>query len=448
MRVGGVICGTFRLTTSFACGAHTHQLSPESPQVYLVHIEETPWALVHDIFAKIQVGMEAVMVVWYVVSISPNMVRRWLQAREARRIAAIPPRKRLVPSAAGSAGHAAGAVGAGTRSAALSGAHHPVVKAPGKSGQRPRPPPPPGQHHRPESAAAAAGLEEGWLDHGVGYAVLCLWAGLHDSMLLWRLSTAIVAFFVVYLADDRNQINILWFAVLIFEVVPRSQAITFVLRAVRLGGEALIHTTCMTLVFVYAFAVGGFIVFPNLFQLRKPEVVDGTTQMTWDNHRRVPCNSVWKCMIVILDQGLRKEDVGEAMDKIPWPMQSWDGECEECPLEEVGVTCPMQKTCLPGYENLYSWPQSKLWLRIAYTFFFFCVISALAIQVSLFLSRSFSLSLSLSFPLSLSLCLSLCLSLSLSVVCRCAIILYTRVCVCVCVCVCVTVDMFGLGFGV
>jgi len=30
--------------------------------------------------------------------------------------------------------------------------------------------------------------------------------------------------------------------------------------------------------------------------------VDGTTQLPWENNRRVPCDTVWKCMIVILDQ--------------------------------------------------------------------------------------------------------------------------------------------------
>jgi len=43
-------------------------------------------------------------------------------------------------------------------------------------------------------------------------------------------------------------------------------------RTVLLGGEALVHTTGMMLVFVYAFAIVGFVVFPNLFQLRKPGI--------------------------------------------------------------------------------------------------------------------------------------------------------------------------------
>ena len=61
----------------------------------------------------------------------------------------------------------------------------------------------------------------------------------------------------------------LWFALLLLEVVPRSYPLTFVCRAVMAGGTALVHTTGMMLVFLYAFAIVGFVFFPNLFQLRK-----------------------------------------------------------------------------------------------------------------------------------------------------------------------------------
>jgi len=207
------------------------------------------------------------------------------------------------------------------------------------------------------------------------------WAALHDLMLQWRLASALTTVCVVYFADDRNQLNILWLALLLLEVVPRSAPISFVMRAVLVGGKALVHTTGMLLVFLYAFAILGFVFFPNKFQFRKAEIVDGTTQWPWENNRRAPCDSVWKCMIVILDQGLRKEDVGEAMDKIPWPVQTYGGECEPCPLDQVGVTCEIEKTCLEGYGNLLSWPQGKIWIRMIYTFGFFVMISAVVMQI-------------------------------------------------------------------
>jgi cytochrome bd-type quinol oxidase subunit 2 len=63
------------------------------------------------------------------------------------------------------------------------------------------------------------------------------------------------------------------------------------------GGKALLHTCGMLLVFVYAFAIVGFIVFPNLFQLRKPEVVDGTTQVCIYSYMYV-CVRAYVCMCV------------------------------------------------------------------------------------------------------------------------------------------------------
>lgn len=48
--------------------------------------------------------------------------------------------------------------------------------------------------------------------------------------------------------------------------------------------------------------------------------------------------NIWTCFLIILDQGLRKEDVGEALDKLPWPyMTNAEGECEECPMDQVSA---------------------------------------------------------------------------------------------------------------
>lgn len=46
---------------------------------------------------------------------------------------------------------------------------------------------------------------------------------------------------------------------------------------------------------------------------------------------------------------------------------------------QVGKTCAMLNNC----EGLWSWPQGKLWIRIAYTFFFFVLISAVCLEVKL-----------------------------------------------------------------
>lgn len=123
----------------------------------------------------------------------------------------------------------------------------------------------------------------------------------------------------------------------------------YVANAVLKGGRVLLLTVGMGLIFLYWFAVIGFVFFPNLFQLRKAEVVHGTTQQPWQNDRRVPCVNIWTCFLVILDQGLRKEDVGEAMDKLPWPtLTNAEGVCEHCPWEEVSILHSAAAPRTPG----------------------------------------------------------------------------------------------------
>jgi hypothetical protein len=80
----------------------------------------------------------------------------------------------------------------------------------------------------------------------------------------------------------------------------------------------------MLLVFTYWFGVIGWIAFPDKYQFRKSEVVDGSTvqnsvESGWGNNRAVPLQTVWQGMIMVVDQGVRKDDVGEALDKFQWP---------------------------------------------------------------------------------------------------------------------------------
>jgi hypothetical protein len=141
-----------------------------------------------------------------------------------------------------------------------------------------------------------------------------------------------------------------------------------VLRALSACSKALVQTSGMVLVVVYLHAVVGFLAFPNNFQLRKAEIVDGATQMPWENHRRVPCSNVWTCMAVILDVGLRSrrgtgEDLGFGLASMPWPTKTVHDDCRPCLRQQVGITCPQEKHCLEGNGNLNSWPQARLWIR-------------------------------------------------------------------------------------
>eukprot|EP00960_Hanusia_phi_P035346 751648-Hanusia_phi.AAC.1 len=239
------------------------------------------------------------------------------------------------------------------------------------------------RHMKPE-ALSASQLQSSLEPRGKDLLLLLyryLLIALTDKMLLWRATTLGLTLGLVAFTDRRDKMALLLFSVLLLEFFSRSQAIGFVARAVQEGGRALLHTLGMGLVFIFWFGVVGFIFFPNLFQFRKAEIVDGSTQPPWHNNRRVPCSNVWTCMLMVLDQGLRKNDVGEALDKIPWPTMTDDqGNCELCLPEEVGVSCPMVNLCL-GKKNLVAWPQSKLWIRILYTFSFFVLISAICLEV-------------------------------------------------------------------
>ncbi len=75
---------------------------------------------------------------------------------------------------------------------------------------------------------------------------------------------------------------------------------------------------------IYFFGVVGFILFPELFQFAEADIVGGRKLEPNNNGAR--CTSIWKCTLVVLDMGIRKADLGEAMDDIPWkvtPRPSW-----------------------------------------------------------------------------------------------------------------------------
>ena len=109
-----------------------------------------------------------------------------------------------------------------------------------------------------------------------------------------------------------------------------------------------------------------------------PQVVDGGTEYSWQNDRRVPCVNIWVCMLVIIDSGVRKEDVGEAMDKVAWPtLTNATGQCEVCLPEQNGVSCGPVNYC----DGLLGWPQSKLWIRMIYTFLWWCLMTSIVMEV-------------------------------------------------------------------
>ena len=107
----------------------------------------------------------------------------------------------------------------------------------------------------------------------------------------------------------------------------------------------------MLLVFTYWFGVWGFIAFPDKFQFRRAEVMDGSTvqnsvETGWGNSRAVPLQYVWQGMIMVVDQGVRKDDVGEALDKFNWPSpcpNPAEYGCKPCPGLSITYDCILDR---------------------------------------------------------------------------------------------------------
>ena len=118
-----------------------------------------------------------------------------------------------------------------------------------------------------------------------------------------------------------------------------------------MGGSQLLALFGMLLVFTYWFGVIGFIAFPDKFQFRKSEVVDGSTvqnsrEAGWGNNRAVPLQYVWQGLIMVVDQGVRKDDVGEALDKFNWPVACPDPAeygCKPCPTINRNYDCILDR---------------------------------------------------------------------------------------------------------
>ena len=218
----------------------------------------------------------------------------------------------------------------------------------------------------------------------------------------WRLFTFLLSLSINSSTSDVNQIPLLLYCFLLWEVFPRSKQIGFVLRAVLMGGQALLSLAAMLIVFTYWFGAIGFLFFPDKFQFRRAEVIDGNTVQNdvingFGNNRAVPLQYVWQGMLMVIDQGVRKEDVGEALDKLAWPLPCPDPSLYGCaPCPSKSYECVFSPCDDPRWvekiTNAYSaldtcgdvfteWPASKIFIRMAYTFLFFVMVVAVALEI-------------------------------------------------------------------
>jgi len=141
----------------------------------------------------------------------------------------------------------------------------------------------------------------------------------------------------------------------LLEVFNHSLVLQNVIRSITSRPNALLQTGGMALIMYYFFGAIGFVLFPDVFQLERADVMGGRKQEPNNNSAR--CTSIWKCTLVVLDIGMRKGDLGEAIadDKLTW------------------------KVDVPGMEN-----ESDRYLmlyKMAYTFFFYVMVTTILMNI-------------------------------------------------------------------
>lgn len=102
----------------------------------------------------------------------------------------------------------------------------------------------------------------------------------------------------------------------LLEVFNHSSVLQNVIRSITYRGNSLIQTGGLALLMFYYFGVVGFLVFPKYFMFGAADIMGGRKLEPNNNSAR--CTSIWKCVLIVLDIGLRKGDIGEAMDDIEW----------------------------------------------------------------------------------------------------------------------------------
>ena len=201
---------------------------------------------------------------------------------------------------------------------------------------------------------------------------------------VWRLFTFVLALSINVNVNDDNQLPLIFYSVLLWEVFPRSKKIGFVLRAIGQGGTQILSLAGMILISSYSFAIVGFLLFPYKFEFRKAQIIDGSTAQDgpngFGNTRAVPLQYIFQGIAMIIDQGVRKADVGDALDKFQWPIACPDPTlfgCQPCP-NPISYQCIVQNPCknqlwldkLSSYSRLdlcgdvTSWPFSEVFIRM------------------------------------------------------------------------------------
>ena len=142
----------------------------------------------------------------------------------------------------------------------------------------------------------------------------------------------------------------LFLLVHLMEIFNHSAILRNVIQSITFRGNQLIQTAILLLVLYYIFGVIGFLTFPEKFRLERPDIMGGRKLDPNNNGAR--CTSIWKCTLVVLDMGLRKGDLGEALEEIPWQVEN---------------------TQVPN--------RNLIFYRMVYTFFFYVMVTTILMNI-------------------------------------------------------------------
>jgi len=187
---------------------------------------------------------------------------------------------------------------------------------------------------------------------------------------------------VLYLACNvvalamQAQNKLLYFALMLhlIDMFVLSPSLVNVTRAVSSRVQTLLQTAGLAFIMMYIYSAWGFRLFPESFSFEAAEIGFGGNELDY-NVNGARCDTIWKCFAVTVDMGLRKGDIGGALEDIQWrdpiPGQFLE-ECESPPgLEYMGCV---------GQKGEWDVGDYIFW-RILYTSTFFVLINTILMNI-------------------------------------------------------------------
>ena len=172
----------------------------------------------------------------------------------------------------------------------------------------------------------------------------------------------------------RSQTRLSMFLVMLHlvDMFNLSPSLANVTAAVSSRAGTLFQTAILAFVMMYIYSAVGFVTFAEYFSFEAAEVEGGDEKDYNVNAAR--CDTIWKCFLVTVDMGLRKGDIGGALEDIQWRdivPGTFIEECDSPPgLEYMG--------CLGiGGDDVGPF----IFLRIIYTSTFFIFINTILINI-------------------------------------------------------------------